>query len=166
MGKPLAAPGANAGRRASKKWYKPFLAELARTSNVAAAARKAQVDTSTAYKTRRDDRAFARQWFDALCEGYDNLEMDLLQRLRDGELEGGAAKTRAKRKFDNATAFRLLAAHRLSVNRTRAQRDDDNESAIYASIHDKLETMRQRAQALPALLKHHGIKPVAQPDAE
>ena len=155
-----------AGGRGKTAWRKIFLAELALTSNVAASARKAKVDVSTAYKLRRSEGRFAREWFDAMCEGYDNLEMDLLQRLREGELDGGAAKTRAKRKYENATAFRLLAAHRISVNRTRARRHDEDESAIYAAIHTKLEAMRQRAEALPALLEQHGIKQLAPPDAE
>jgi transcriptional antiterminator Rof (Rho-off) len=33
------------------------------------------------YDTRRNN-AFARKWQAALCEGYDNLEMELLYRLR------------------------------------------------------------------------------------
>ena len=166
MGKASAVSGAGNGGRAKTAWQRPFLAELATTSNVAAAARKAKIDVSTAYKTRRANSRFAKLWFEALCDGYDTLEMDLLHRLREGELEGGTAKTRAKRKFDNATAFRLLAAHRASVTRQRARRDDEDESAVYAAIHAKLETMRQRAQALPALLEQHGVKQLAPPDAE
>jgi hypothetical protein len=166
MGKPKAAPGAGNGRRSNPYWRKHFLAELALTSNVAASARKARIDVSTAYKTRRSESRFAREWFEALCEGYDNLEMDLLQRLRDGELDGGTAKTRARRKFDNATAFRLLAAHRASVNRQRGRREDEDEEAIYASIHAKLDAMRQRTLALPALLEQHGIAHVKLPDAQ
>lgn len=165
MGKATATPGASRGGRGKTAWQRLFLAELAQTSNVAAAARKAKVDVSTAYKTRRGDSRFARQWFDALCEGYDNLEMDMLHRLREGELEGGT-KGRARRKFDNATAFRLLAAHRASVTRTRARRDDQDEAAIYASIHAKLDAMRQRAEGLPKLLEQHGVTPLAPPDAE
>lgn len=166
MGKLSAAPGAKRGRRAKPNWKRIFLAELALTSNVAAAARKAGKDASGAYKERRADSAFARQWFEALCEGYDNLEMDLLQRLRSGELEGGSAKARAKRKFDNATAFRLLAAHRASVGRTRAQRADAEEGAIYAAIHAKLDAMRQRAEDLPRLIEHQAAKAPPEADAQ
>ena len=148
MGTAQAGAGAARRSRAKPNWKKLFLAELALTSNVAASARKAGKDASSAYKERRADSAFARAWFDAQCEGYDNLEMDLLQRLREGQLEGGAAK-KGTRKYDNATAFRLLAAHRASVNRTRARREDEDEDAIYAAIHAKLDAMRERAQGLP-----------------
>lgn len=71
---------------ARPKWMKPFLGALADTSNVSAAARKGKVDTSTVYERRRHDAEFAREWQVALCEGYDNLEMDVLYRLRTGEI--------------------------------------------------------------------------------
>ena len=174
MGKRQTAPGASHGRRGNTQWRKDFLAELARTSNVTASARKAGITVSTAYKTRRSETRFAREWFEALCEGYDNLEMDLLHRLREGELEGSTAKPKARRKYDNATAFRLLAAHRAAVVRQRSRREDQDEEAVYASITAKLETMRQRLTALPALLPNagaeqapeQGVEQAAEPDAQ
>jgi hypothetical protein len=166
MGKRQAAPGARKSRRTNPQWRTIFLGELARTSNVAASARRARVDVSTAYKTRRSETRFAREWFEALCEGYDNLEMDLLHRLREGELEGSTAKPRARRKYDNATAFRLLAAHRAAVVRQRARREDQDEEAVYASITAKLETMRQRLTAVPALLERTGAQPPTESNAQ
>ena len=79
------------------KSMKPFLAELANSSNVSAAARKGKVDTSTIYERRRKDAEFNREWQVALCEGYDNLELETLFRLRIGEIEpaAGAKKGRA-----------------------------------------------------------------------
>jgi len=134
---------------AGRAWRKPFLDELARTSNVAASARAAGVDSGAAYKARRAEPAFARQWFEALCEGYDNLELDLLCRLRDGELAGATTPAgKARRKFDNATAFRLLAAHRTSVQRERGRNDYAYEDELLASIDAKLEKMRQRRIAM------------------
>ena len=61
----------SAGRRPSSRkaalsrWRKTFLAELAVTSNVSSAARKAGIDTSTAYDARRDNPDFYRQWLQA-----------------------------------------------------------------------------------------------------
>lgn len=126
------------------RWSKPFLAELAATSNVTAAARAADIHTSTAYDARRSNPEFNRQWQRALCEGYDNLEMELLQRLRSGEVKPAAGAKRGARQFDNATAFRLLAAHRDSAARQRAVRDNDDTQAIITSINAKLDRMRQR----------------------
>ncbi len=125
---------------APKNWRQTFLASLADTSNVSAAAEAADISLSWVYKTRREDPEFARHWFAALCEGYDNLEMDLLHRLRSGE-----AKDAEPRKYDNATAFRLLSVHRQSVAREKAIQEDDDEQAVLASIDAKLDAMRERA---------------------
>lgn len=138
-------PGDASRGRTNHAWRDAFLAALAESSNVSAAARKAGVPTSTVYSARREDAGFASLWFEALCEGYDNLEMDLLRRLRVGELDGGKAK--ARRKYDNAIAFRLLTTHREAVSRQKALRADDDEDAILASINAKLDAMRAREKA-------------------
>ncbi|MFA7587716.1 MAG: hypothetical protein WCY11_16220 [Novosphingobium sp.] len=126
------------------KWSKTFLSELAATSNVSAAARKAGIASSTAYDTRRANPEFNRHWQQALCEGYDHMELELLHRLRMGEVKPAAGAKKGVRTFDNTTAFRLLAAHRESVARQRAIRDNDDEDAILASIDAKLDRMRER----------------------
>ena len=78
----------------------------------------------------------------------------------------GGTRKRAKRKFDNATALRLLAAHRAAVVRQRARREDEDESAVYAAIHAKLDAMRQRAQVLPELIAREPVKKLSPPDAQ
>jgi len=130
-------------------WTQAFLSELAATSNVSAAARKADVSATKVYDTRRHNPEFAHAWREALCEGYDNLEMELLRRLRTGELKPvpGTKRTRA---FDNATALRLLTVHRETVARERAVRDNEDADAILASINAKLDRMRERALAAKA----------------
>lgn len=100
------------GRGGERGWVKPFLAALAETSNVSRAAKLAGVNASTVYDARRRNRAFAEKWQAALCEGYDNLEMDLLCRLREGELKPSPGAKRSTRSYDNAVALRLLMAHR------------------------------------------------------
>jgi len=125
-------------------WQKKFIEELANTSNVSAAARAAGVCTSTAYETRRSDAEFNRNWQVALCEGYDNLEMDLLHRLRSGEIKPASGAKKGVRIFDNAVAMRLLFAHREAVGRQRAMRSEEDADAIIVSINAKLSLMRQR----------------------
>lgn len=143
--------GAPQRARTNPHWRKPFLAALADTSNIAAAARHAGINVSTVYKARRTEATFARLWQAALSEGYDNLEMELLSRLRSGEsIEEGAKAP--SRKFDNAAAFRLLTAHRESVARQRALRDEEDEETILASINAKLDSMRQREKESARLL--------------
>lgn len=131
----------------SPKWSKTFLAELAATSNVSAAARKARIATATAYDARRNNPEFNRKWQQALCEGYDHLEMELLHRLRSGEVKPPTGAKRGTRTFDNATAFRLLAVHRDSAARQRAINSNQDAASIVLSINAKLDLMRERRQA-------------------
>lgn len=156
--------GAPAPRRrfgAPKNWRAQFLARLAETSNVSQAAADAQISLSWVYQTRREDRQFARAWQSALCEGYDNLEMALLQRLLAGESKDGDG-----RKYDNATAFRLLMAHKDSASREKAQRDNESEEEILASIKAKLAAMRNRQHEAAALLEAAVPGQSARPDAD
>lgn len=126
-----------------KTWSSKFLAALAETSNVSAAARKAGIYTAKAYEERRKRPEFNRQWQQALCEGYDHLEMELLHRLRTGEVKPARDAKRGVRHFENATALRLLAAHRENAARARAVRDNRDSEAIIASINVKLERIRE-----------------------
>ena len=136
----------------SAHWKKRFCDELAKSSNVAKACRAANCSPSAAYETRKTDAEFARKWMTALAQGYDMLEMDLLHRLRQGELTGGSPK-KARRKYDNAVALRLLAAHRDAVQRQRAIDADAREDSLLASIDEKLSAMRRRELAAKALLR-------------
>ena len=132
---------------AQPDWKRPFLAALAETSNVARAAKIAGKDTSTVYETRRRSREFARQWQAALCEGYDNLEMELLGRLREGEIKRAAGAKTGVRTFDNATAYRLLMVHREAVAKERASRANASAGEVRASIDRKLAALRERVIA-------------------
>lgn len=140
---PRTRPGA-ARKPSFAIWSKAFLAHLAATSNVSASARAAGVSTFIAYDARRTDPEFNRKWQMALCEGYDHLEMDLLHRLRSGEIKPAPGAKKGTRSFDNGTAFRLLNAHRESAARQRAIRDNEDADAILASIDSTLDTMRER----------------------
>lgn len=142
-----ATPRPKASAAGLPRWGKAFLAELAATSNVSAAALVAGIPTSTAYDLRRSDPGFCRLWQAALCEGYDNLEMELLERMRCGDQRPEGTPRASGRTFDNATALRLLAAHRETVARERALRDDEDAEAVLAAINAKLEKMRERMLA-------------------
>ena len=151
-------------RAPSRSWRKIFLAELAATSNVAAAARKAGINTARAYELRRADPAFYREWQEALCEGYDHLEMNLLQRLREGEIKPANGAKKGVRVFDNATSLRLLIVHREAASRQRAIHEHRNSDAILAAIDAKIEKMRERrrkALALEAAAASEPAKPAA-----
>src|SRR5690606_39839576 len=71
----------------------------------------ADVPVSRVYRLRRTDPDFARQWYGALAEGYDNLEMELLAHLRRGE--SAEPSDTPKRKFDTAAALRRSEERRV-----------------------------------------------------
>lgn len=123
-----------------------FLEELARTSNVAAAAEAAEVGLGRVYRLRREDPDFARRWYAALAEGYDNLEMELLHRLRSGE-------SADRQKFDTATALRCLTAHRENVAREKARRRLAEEVTTIAAINAKIDAMRAHAKQSDAAVR-------------
>ncbi|OJW68774.1 MAG: hypothetical protein BGO57_09695 [Sphingomonadales bacterium 63-6] len=150
MTEPTSRPGAAARRAATppaSSWRRAFLAALAETSNVARAARKAGVPISTVYDTRRKKPDFARQWRDALCEGYDNLEMELLGRLREGEIKRAPGAKMGVRSFDNANAFRLLSVHREGAAQARAERAHLSAAEIRAALERKIAAMRAQVLA-------------------
>ena len=124
-----------------RSWQPAFLLALAETSNVTAAAIAAGVRPSYPYKVKRDDNAFAKAWREALCEGYDHLELELLHRLRFGEPKDGDTK------FDNANALRLLTQHRETVARQRAIRSNEDVAQVRASLRAKLMELREQVLA-------------------
>lgn len=128
---------------AGPAWIPRFLAALAETSNVSASALRARVPLATVYKVRRSDAAFRALWQQALNEGYDNLEMELLGHLRDPE---------STRKMDVTAALRLLAAHRETVARERALREDDDEEEVLKSIDRFIDDIQRRRAANAAVL--------------
>lgn len=128
---------------ARKNWKSIFINELAESSNVKQACDAAVISQSLAYRTRRLDPDFARQWFEALVEGYDKLEMDLLLRLREGRLEETDADGN-RRKFDVSTAFRCLTAHRETVAREKGRRQLADEVVTLQSINAKIDALREK----------------------
>lgn len=137
------------GRRlynAPKNWPDIFINNLAETSNVKAAADAASVSQTLVYKKRRTDTDFARRWFEALAEGYDRLEMDLLERLRAGRIEDVDAEGN-KRKFDVSTAFRCIAAHRDTVAREKGRRTLSQEATTMSAINAKIDALRAKEEA-------------------
>lgn len=152
----VAARATPTGRNSprDKRRIERFLAQLAETSNVAAAATSADLAVSNVYRLRRTDPAFARRWYEALAEGYDNLEMELLLHLRSmnsgmGEAPGDSQK----RKFDVATALRCLTAHRESVAREKGRRTLADEVTTIAAINAKIDAMRARARESEAAIR-------------
>lgn len=125
----------------NRHWRALFLDYLAESSNVSESARKAGINPSRAYKVRREEPEFARAWFAALWEGYLHLEMEVLRRLREGDVLAGG-----KEKFDFANAIRLLNAHRENAARGQAQQRNVSAAEIRASIDRKVAAIRLQVQ--------------------
>lgn len=127
------------GESSAKQKQNAFLAYLAESSNVTWSAQQAGLTTGFVYSKRRQDPAFARQWLAALYEGYLHLEMEVLRRLRDGEMQGKNAD-----KYDFANAIRLLSVHRDNAVRAQAEQRNVSASEVRASIDRKVAAIRQQ----------------------
>ena len=134
-------PGLKQGEdgRINNNWRRLFLDHLAESSNVTSSAAKAGISVSRAYKVRREETEFARQWLVALAEGYLHLEMEVVRRLREGD-----GKIGEDGKFDFANAIHLLAAHRDTASRAATQVRDVTAAEVRASIDRKIEDIRRR----------------------
>ncbi|NJC32812.1 hypothetical protein GGR88_000286 [Sphingomonas jejuensis] len=101
-----------------------FLAMLADTANVSRSARSVGMSDQSAYALRRRDAGFRQAWLEALSEGFDKLEMMLLERAMTGTpkehltASGGVAVTT---EFSERLALNLLAQHRAAVQRARQE---------------------------------------------
>ncbi|WP_298470304.1 hypothetical protein [uncultured Erythrobacter sp.] len=123
----------------NRHWRGVFLDFLAESSNVTKAAEEAGINPSRAYKVRREEPEFAKQWRVALLEGYEHLELETLRRLRVGTKADGP-------KFDIANALRLLVLHRETVARAQAEQRNVSAAEVRASIDRKVEAIRQQVQ--------------------
>ncbi len=129
-------------RNFNKERRSKFLDFLAESSNVTKSAEHAGISSSQAYKLRREDPEFARDWLTALWEGYVHLEMEVLRRLREGDQQ-----TEAADKYDFANAIRLLSAHRENAARAQAAQRNVSAAEVRASIDRKVEAIRAQVRS-------------------
>lgn len=129
----------------TRKAREAFLAELAVTANVQAAARAADVPGTTFYHHRLIDPEFAHQWRMALLAGYDRLELALIRRALGSKDEQEDAEIG---ELDVDLALKLLnrykpvvaqATHDAVAATFRASRD-----AAAALLLSKLRTQSRR----------------------
>src|SRR5688572_8015267 len=116
-----------------------FLMILAGTCNVSLSAREVGRSARVFYDLRRRDSGFRAAWAEALREGYELLEMELLERCRFGtpkDVFHQGRKTATTRVFNDATALRLLHFHCKTVAATRAA--DEGRAPDAKAIFDEL----------------------------
>jgi len=124
-----------------------FLRNLAISSHVANSAAAAGVAVSTVYNWRERDPEFFRAWMRSLSAGYELLEMDLLDRARNGVEkavfhEGKQVAT--VRQFHDGIGVKLLLAHKQMVALVRAAEGQINPEEVRASLDRKLSDMREK----------------------
>ncbi len=129
----------NRGRQINTRWRDRFLEALAESSNVTKSAEAAGVPKGKAYRTRINEPEFARRWMDALYEGYEHLEMEVLRRLRAGDFQ-----TENGDKYDFGAVIRLLTMHRENAVRAQAAKRNVSAAEIRSSIDRKVEEIRLR----------------------
>jgi hypothetical protein len=113
-------------KRPSHPWTRKgrFLRVLAKTANVALAARAAGIDKRTAYRWRDRDRDFARRWGDALERGFDVVRDELVERAVVGLMRpvrrpvGPTALQRRIKRFLDRQRGALSRIHSLDPSRT------------------------------------------------
>ncbi len=109
-------------REISQRSRDAFILSLSETCNVSLSAERAGVALSTVYKMRQRDAAFAAAWQRALDDGYQRLEMGLVQAAL-AAVEGPRAYVAGDRPMVEPMtvdqALRLLGRHEGSVRSGR-----------------------------------------------
>lgn len=138
-----------------------FLASLAETCNISQAAREAGRSARLFYDLKRRDAGFRAAWIEALREGYDRLELEMIRRARFGTPRSvyfQGRKTGTTRVLNDATALRLLHFHRRSVESMRAadQSASIDGAAIFEELAARLAEIRAEAAAKPGKAEDEG----------
>lgn len=134
-----------------------FLEILRETSNVTEAVNAVGMTMAGAYALKNRDPGFARQWMEALEQGYAELEMMLLRQALHGsetieivdDGKGGPVRTKKTHGTPHAMAIRLLLAHRANVAQFRAAQgiDRPGSEAVLEEIQRRLAETRRRLLA-------------------
>lgn len=114
------------GREISQRSRDEFILSLSETCNVSLSAERAGVSVGTVYYKRQHDAAFAEAWQRALDDGYQRLEMGLVQAalaaVEGRRVEAGDIPNRPViEPMTMDQALRLLARHEGSVRSGRLQ---------------------------------------------
>lgn len=123
-----------------------FLTELAATANVSASARAVGMSEASVYRLRRRSAAFCEAWIVALREGYDRLEMMLLDRAMNGVVKPvwhGGKQVGSITEYSDRLALTLIAAHRAAVRGGSAVMVEEP-GTVRARIEVKLAEMNLR----------------------
>ena len=138
-------------RALTRREIELFLSIVAETCNVSLAAREMKRSTRVFYDLKKRDSGFREAWMEALREGYDHLEMELVRRARFGtprDVFHLGKKTGTTRVFNDSAALRLLHFHRKSVAPLRSADSGRRDgAAIFDELAARLAEIRaEKAQ--------------------
>lgn len=144
-----------------------FLKNLSISSHVTASAKAAGVSLSTVYLWRNRDPEFHSRWADALAAGYELLEIELLDRARNGSerhIFHAGERVATVRDFNDGLGVKLLLAHKHMVALTRAVEDEFSPEQVRASLDRKLGDMRAKLLRRRALADGQAKPPTSDND--
>ena len=136
-----------------------FLEHLALTSSVKQSAQVADIPNSTLYLWQERYPEFAAAWLKALAAGYELLEMEMLERARQGverKIYYHGELIETVQDFDNKMCLQLLQMHKQAVALVRAaQITAAAEQAAQAepvrdTLDEKLKKVNERLRAYQA----------------
>jgi len=141
--------------RTPRPWEAEFLANLEKTYNPAAAARKVKKTRHGVFKRREISPRFARAWDEIMEAVRDSLEASALEKAINGWLEPIYYKgvpVGAKRVFSPGLTIFMLKCHRperynIKDNETAASATaDDQARAVMLAVAEMNRTMEARAE--------------------
>lgn len=144
-----------------------FLKNLATSSHVAHSAEAAGVALSTVYLWRERDPEFFREWARALAAGYELLEMELLDRARNGvekPVFHDGKQVATVKQYNDGIGVKLLLAHKQMVALIRAAQEDISPEQVRADLDRKLGDMRTKLLRRRALAEGKGQLPTTDND--
>ena len=112
----------HAREESTPAWQVRFLAALALSGNVSAAAKDSGVSRATAYRTRRQDREFFATWDKTVEEAVDALELEARRRAVEGverPIVKNGVVVATVRDYSDVLLMFLLRAHRPRKYRER-----------------------------------------------
>lgn len=120
-------------------WKPDFLAALAESPNVSAAAKAARVSRVTVYAHRKGDPAFAEAWDDALNQSTDTLIGEMYRRAVHGvdkPVYQQGVQVGSVREYSDTLAIFLAKSHRREVygDKSQVEMSGPDGSAIPISI--------------------------------
>lgn len=127
-----------------------FLATLAETCNVTAAAAAAGMSPSGAYVRRNKVAAFRASWAEAVATAYRDLELVLLERALNGTeriVTKPNGSVERMREYPNQIALALLRMHRETAIEAMTEPDEAEGDEIRERLVQKLERLRKRFEA-------------------